>query len=761
MRGRQELLEVSGYAARPRDFDQLLRILDAELRLITPTDPEGLAQDAAAQDAAISTAPAVAPAPSAASQPRFYQLTHDYLVPSLRTWLTRKQRETRRGRAGLLLEERAAAWNHRPENRQLPSLLQFARARLLTRSRHWKPAERRMMRRAARYHGLRVLLAAAMMLLLGWAGYEARGRTRAAALRDRLLDAGPTEVAAIMEELPPYRRWANGLLREALQQARAAGDAKKELHASLALLPVDAGQVDFLADRLLAAEPREIDLIRRVLAPHRGAVAARFWAALRDGPSKAPSRLRAAAALALYAPRDAGWNEAGAHAAQDLVAEPAVYLATWLELLRDARLALLPELSAIFASPARPAVERSLATDILADYAADQPALLADLLCAAEAGQFEAIFPVFQRHGAAGRAALTATLEQSSDPDANDNAREALAKRQERAAAALLRMNEAGPVWPLLAHGPQTPDPRRRSYVVHKLAELKAPPERLIERLANEPDVSIQRALILALGEYGADQLPETRRQPVIDGVKTTFVEHADAGLHAAAQWLLRKWGQQAWLEETLSAWADDAAGRAARLAAIGKELQGHNANADPQAPRWYVNGQQQTLLVVPGGPVTLQMGSPAGEAGRSEDEARHARRINRTYAVTATHVTLAQYRGLAGDYELPERFARSPDLPVVAVNWFMAAEYCNLLSKAEGIAEDEWCYQIEGNRIRLKPNYLSLAGYRLPTEAEMEYATRAWAQTSRHYGETQELLQKYGWYVNNSQEMPWPVGGK
>src|SRR4029077_10177028 len=41
MRSRQELLEASGYANRPRDFDDLIRILDTELRLITPTDPEG------------------------------------------------------------------------------------------------------------------------------------------------------------------------------------------------------------------------------------------------------------------------------------------------------------------------------------------------------------------------------------------------------------------------------------------------------------------------------------------------------------------------------------------------------------------------------------------------------------------------------------------------------------------------------------------------------------------------------------------------
>ena len=41
MRSYAELLEASGYGNRPRDFDDLIRILDSEIRLITPTDPEG------------------------------------------------------------------------------------------------------------------------------------------------------------------------------------------------------------------------------------------------------------------------------------------------------------------------------------------------------------------------------------------------------------------------------------------------------------------------------------------------------------------------------------------------------------------------------------------------------------------------------------------------------------------------------------------------------------------------------------------------
>ena len=99
---------------------------------------------------------------------KYYQLTHDYLVPSLRDWLTRKQKETRRGRAELLLADRAAVWNARPENRQLPSLLQWLSIRWLTQKKNWTPPQRKMMRKAGQVScgargGARLLLLASRL----------------------------------------------------------------------------------------------------------------------------------------------------------------------------------------------------------------------------------------------------------------------------------------------------------------------------------------------------------------------------------------------------------------------------------------------------------------------------------------------------------------------------------------------------------------------------------------------------------------------
>ncbi len=464
MRSYQDLLEASGYAVRPKEFADLIRILDSEIRLITPTDPEGVSPDdvgMSSERSAEGRNDSALRSEDSASRltTRSFQLTHDYLVPSLRDWLTRKQRETRHGRAELLLAHRAADWNARKESRQLPSLLQWLSIRLLTRKKNWSPPQRTMMQRAARYLTLRGAILALACIVLTMTGLGIRNRiaernnaAHATELVHQLLAADISEVPGIISKIEGYRGWANPLLVE--ENEKPETSSARKLRASLALLSVDPNQTEYLYGRLLDAAPNEVPVIRDTLTSHRDTLRGKLWTVVHaPEKGKEAQRLRAAAALAQYDKDSEKWATESPLIVNDLVQENPIYLGQWTEAFRPVKAWSIAPLADIFRDhrPERGA-ERTSATNLLADYAAEKSEVLADLLMDADEKQFAVIYRRFQEHAEPGLPLLAAELDRKLPSDATNTAKESLAKRKANAAATLFRLTQSAKVWDLLKH---------------------------------------------------------------------------------------------------------------------------------------------------------------------------------------------------------------------------------------------------------------------------------------------------------------------
>ena len=123
-------------------------------------------------------------------------------------------------------------------------------------------------------------------------------------------------------------------------------------------------------------------------------------------------------------------------------------------------------------------------------------------------------------------------------------------------------------------------------------------------------------------------------------------------------------------------------------------------------------------FVLVKGG--KFLMGSPSSENWRSDDELQHEVTLNDFY-ISRYEVTQQEYKKLIGDN--PSTF-RGDNNPIENVTWLEAVNFCNAKSKAENLKP---AYEIEDSKVTWD---LSADGYRLPTEAEWEYACRAGTST-------------------------------
>lgn len=139
-------------------------------------------------------------------------------------------------------------------------------------------------------------------------------------------------------------------------------------------------------------------------------------------------------------------------------------------------------------------------------------------------------------------------------------------------------------------------------------------------------------------------------------------------------------------------------------------------------------------VLIEPG---TFEMGSPSGEPGRDDDETQHRVTLSQPFYLGKYEVTQEQWEAVMGTN--PSRFSNcGRTCPVERVSWEDIQGFIAKLNLQEGVSV-----------------------YRLPTEAEREYAARAGTQTAYYFGNVADRLGPYGWYMGNSDNRTHPVGQK
>lgn len=812
---REELRAASGIDISPQAFDELIDLLDGKLYLITPVDNDDeerqLSQnpDQDSFSASDATSHSVA-TPRSDRHAVHYQLTHDYLVPSLREWLTRKQRETRRGQAELRLIERSSIWKERPENKQLPTLSEWWSICWHTKRSQWNESQSIMMRQATRFHLQRASIILSLLLLVGSTLVLMQKRAaslerdaRIAGLVDRLISAEPGQLPQVLLDLDKYQEAAAKSLNDILQSpANSVQQSRAQLHARIARVASDPNLAEPLSRQMLNAKIDYLPVITHRLQPYARQFKTTLRELMQDDQADPEHRMRAGLALANYVPPsepDFWTSQDWSMLARCLVKANPEIQPLLRRCLKPLQTQLLNELEQIANSTEATDAQLLGVANALADYAKDDTRRLATQLAQANPAQFSILFASILDANRTEASELLAEVTSRLPPDdLGSVARQAYGKHRANAAIGLMRLGEIDRAMRVFEY---TDDPEALSQWIFGLRDRRVELETVLNCLKRQnPDdqsglaFHAIYAMLLALAEYSWEEVPEHERQELLSQLTEWFAEHPSAGVHAAAGWLLRHWGHTeiaASIDQTPRDYSPDCEWFTLAIDVVPREpLNAPNsgvdqpsaapssdaggpdpeAGAQPDRKRFYL-----TFVVVPAGDYWI--GSVADEPGRSEvsgRELRHRVALERPIAVLDREISFDELIAFwPGFTPLMQQYHQQPECSAFGCTWYECIAFCRWLSTQHGLSENEQAY-IDPAGLdpaeypkeaapqaswapRNWPLDASRPGFRLLTEAEWEIAVRMGTRTAFGFGSDISLLDRFGWYNENSERRVRP----
>lgn len=432
--------------------------------------------------------------------------------------------------------------------------------------------------------------------------------------------------------------------------------------------------------------------------------------------------------------------------AGQLVVENAEFQPLLRENLRPISGRLLPDLEKIFgnADGKMTDAQRLSAANAFAEYAASDIPKLSQLLLVATPQQYAVLYPLVAATPATSTVKdlgkITATL-----PPAEMGSVERVSYGQHRANAAvtLLRLGEREKVLPVFD---MTDDPEALTQFIFRCLDRGVRVEELLECLHIVSGGPVDRfprntryALLLALGEYTLSDVPELHRDALLKQLGDWYRNDPSSGVHGAAGWLLREWGQTEMVREvdqtpvpyspdrewfTLAitvtptsppkpeekpadenAAADPAANTDPASTAAESKDEGTDKKAEfasPEATQVETKPEPSpeplppktfyyTFIVFPAG--DSQIGSFDDEPDRGKDEVRHHVTLTQPFALLDREITIEELIAFNPNLDFMEQFDAKPEDAGFGTNWYDSVAFCRWLSQQSGLSESDQSY--------------------------------------------------------------------